>query len=306
MDSANKQDAIVAEVTKGTTPSSPAFKTLRTSAITGAPVRNSTRSPERRADRRAASMVTGLSVFEKTIEMPFARDEGTDILLASLFNNTWATNVLKDGSTPSAFTLEEKYEGGSTDFYRRLTGCQVNTLTMAFRLGEAGTMSFGLLARGESTGTTALGSSTYAAPTPGYDPVSSVAITGADVFGLTTPRVTALNMTITNNEAGLYAFGSDSPFDLGLGLFDVSGTVELYLSAATDYTSFIPRLADSFSFVFGSVSNYKDQIDMGAVDIFNPQISDPGPTGQHMVTLPFMAKYYASDTAAIKWTRLVA
>ena len=41
-------------------------------------------------------------------------------------------------------------------------------------------------------------------------------------------------------------------------------------------------------------------------DVFNPDIDDPGATGDHMVTLNFMARYDASDTAAIKITRLVA
>ena len=35
--------------------------------------------------------------------------------------------------TPAPFTLEEKYEGGATDPYRRTTGCLVDSATIAFR-----------------------------------------------------------------------------------------------------------------------------------------------------------------------------
>ena len=50
----------------------------------------------------------------------------------------------------------------------------------------------------------------------------------------------------------------------------------------------------------------KDRLVLGAADVWNPDVNDPGATGDHMVTLNFLAKYYATDTAAIKLTRLVA
>lgn len=306
MDSALKQDAIVTEVTQGTTPATPGFKVLRTTNISGDPVRNSTRSPERRADRRAANMVTGLNQYQKTISMPFHRDAGTDLLWASLLNGTFSTNVLKDGSTTSFFTLEEKYSAATVP-YRRLTGCQANTLGLSWRLGEAGTMSWGLLALGETNATSAISGATYASPSPGYDPVSTVDIAVSSLFGISTPHVVGLTMNITNSMAALYKFGSADPFALGLGAFDVSGQIELYFTASTDYSTFTTRqTGQTFDLVFGSQSGSKDQITMGAVDVFNPQISDPGASGQYTVTLPFMAKYYASDTAAFKLTRNVA
>jgi hypothetical protein len=306
MDSANKQSAIVSEVTQGTTPASPGFKLLRDINISGSPVRNSSRSPERRADRMAANMVTGLNSYAKTINMPWVRDAGTDILWASAFGGTFSTNVLKNGSTPSFFTLEEKYEGGSTDPYRRLAGCQVNSVGISFRLGDAGQLTFGLMAMSESNATSAIASSTYANPTPAYDPVSSVDITVTSMFGLSSPKVTGLSMQITNNLANLYKFGSADPFGLGYGLFDVSGQLELYFQQAADYTGFVTRATgQTFDITIGSQSGSKDQLVMGAVDVFNPDISDPGQSGQHMVTLNFMAKYYANDSAAIKLTRNV-
>ncbi len=81
MDSANKQTAVVAEVTQGTTPTSPGFKLLRDSSVTGSPQRGAQRSPERRPDRMAANMVSGLASYPKSINMPLVRDAGSDILL---------------------------------------------------------------------------------------------------------------------------------------------------------------------------------------------------------------------------------
>ena len=54
MDSANKQTAVIAEATVGTTPATPAFLLARDIRVSGAPQRPNTRSPERRSDRQAA------------------------------------------------------------------------------------------------------------------------------------------------------------------------------------------------------------------------------------------------------------
>ena len=51
MDSANKQTAVIAEATVGTTPATPAFLLARDIRVSGAPQRPNTRSPERRPDR---------------------------------------------------------------------------------------------------------------------------------------------------------------------------------------------------------------------------------------------------------------
>ncbi len=119
MDSANKQSAVIAEVTMGTTPATPAFKLLRDMRISGSSNRGATRSPERRADRAAANYYKNLTSHSRSIEIPFSRDAGTDVLLESLFCSSFSTNTLKNGSTKTPFTLEEKYEGGATDPYRR-------------------------------------------------------------------------------------------------------------------------------------------------------------------------------------------
>jgi hypothetical protein len=252
-------------------------------------------------------MVSGQASYPKTINMPFARDAGLDILLESLLCGVWSTNVLKNASTKKAFTLEEKYEGGATDPYRRLAGCLCDSLRMSFPLagaGNPGTLSFGIKALAETTATTALGSSTYAAPTPAYDPVSSNDITVNNLFSISSPKLMSLDMTIGNAMREKYAFGSPNPFDIGLGAFDVTGQVQLYFAQLTDYSTFVTRQTGlALDLTVGSVEDYMDLIQLNNVDVWNPDVTDPGPQGDHMVTLNFSARYSAGDTAAIKWTR---
>lgn len=307
MDSALKQTAIIAETTQGTTPSTPAFKVLRDIRVSGSPDRPASRSPERRADRMAANMTSGLATFPKVIEMPWVRDAGNDILWESALCGAWATNVLKNASTIKPFTLEEKYEGGATDPYRRLTGCVVDTTNISFRLGQPGTISFGIQALAEASATTAIASSTYAAPTPGYDPSTPADIVVGDCFSVSGAKLVSLDMTIANNIRPQHSFGANSPFGTGLGMFDVTGRVQLYFNAATDYSTFMTRQSGlDLSLTIGATTNYKDTLLLPYCDVWNPDVDDPGATGDHLVTLNFMARYDTSDTAAIKITRNVA
>ncbi len=307
MDSANKQTAIIAEVTMGTTPATPAFLLTRDIRVSGSPQRSASRSPERRSDRMAANMTSGLFTFPKVIETPWVRDAATDVLWESVLCGGWATNVLKNASTKKPFTLEEKYEGGATDPYRRLTGCLVDSLSIGFRNGEPGTMSWGIRAMAEAAATSAIASSTYAAPTPGYDPSTPADIVVGDLFGVSSPKVMSLNMTISNNMRDQHSWGSNAPFGIGLGLFDVSGQVSFYFGASADYSAFMTRQTGlDLSLTIGATTNYKDTLLLPYCDVWNPDVDDPGATGDHMVTLNFMARYDSSDAAAIKLTRLVA
>jgi hypothetical protein len=216
------------------------------------------------------------------------------------------SNVLKVGSVRSGttFTLEEKYEGGATDPYRRLTGCMVDNVSIAFQNGNPGQLNFSLLALGEGTATVAIASSTYAAPTPGYDPSTPADIVVNSLFGLTSPKVRSLQLQISNSLQQQYAFGSADPFAIGLGEFNVQGVVEVYFNALADYSAFVAKqTGQTFDITIGATANFKDRLVLGNCDVFNPNVDDPGQTGVHAVTLNFLGKYYATDASAMKLTR---
>ena len=307
MDSANKQSAIISEVTQGTTPAGPAFLLLRDNRVSGAPTRSINRSPERRPDRAMANTYSGLTILNKTIEMAWSRDAANDVLMASLFCGAYTANIIKNASTKSFFTLEEKYEGGATDPYRRLTGCMVDSLSLSWRLGEPGSMSWSIMALAEAVATAALSGATYAVPTPQYDPVTPTDIVVNDLFSVSSPKLMGLNMTISNSDRPQHAFGSASPFGIGLGQFDVRGTAQFYLQAAADYSTFMTRQTGLIlDLTIGSVASFKDRLVVSNCHVGNPDIDDPGAAGgEHLVTVEFIGAYLSSDASAAKITRLV-
>lgn len=308
MDSALKRDAIVPEATLGTTPATPGFLVLRTISVEGDPERPNERSPERVSHGMATNMYQGLARYPKTFNMPWARDAATDLLWSSLLYGAFATNVLKNGQTPAGFTLEEKYEGGATDPYRRVSGMLCDSATIAFAMdGQPGRLSFSARGRLETPATVAITGATYADPTPGYDPVTAAEIVATNIFSVSSPLVQSLNLQITNDLQERYGFGSPNPSRHGKGSFNVRGTVEFDLAAAADYSTFTTRQQGlALDVTIGSVTNYKDKLEIMKADVWNPNLRDPGPTGTHTVMLNFLGRYNAADTAAIKLTRLVA
>lgn len=308
MDSANKQTAVVAEVTQGTIPASPGFKILRELRVSGSPQRGDVRSPERRADRQEHNSVKGINVYNKTIETVWHRDAALDILWASLFGSSFSSNIILNGSTKSAFTLEEKYEGGATDPYRRLRGCIVDSCSISARMdGSPIGLSFAIAALEEETQAAAIAGATYTDPTPGYDPVSAVDVLVNDCFGTSSPKLMAFNIMVKNNLRQQYTMGSASPWGLGLGFFEVEGSVQIYLNQLADYSAFVTPVSDlTLDLTIGSQTNYKDRLVVPAARVWNPDVDDPGNSGDHLVTLNFRGRYSASATASLKMTRLVA
>ena len=304
MDSASKQSSIVAESVIGTTPSTPGFRLLRDTRTTGSPQRPRSRSPERRNDRAAFSMVKGLNSYPKGIEMVWARDAALDVLLESVFCGVWTDNVLRSASLKKTFTLEERYEAGATDPYRRLKGCLADSMTISWRNGDAGQISFALRALVEQTQEAAMSGATYAVPTPGLDPSTPADITVTDLFGITAPRVMALNFTMTNNVRDQHAFGSQDPFGIGLGLYDIAGTVQLYFTSLAEYSTFAQAQSGlALNLLIGATTDQRDRLILPNCDVWNPDVDDPGASGDHMVTLNFMAKYDLTEGAAAKLLR---
>ena len=309
MDASLKQDAVVAETSIGVTPSTPAFLLPRLVSIGGGVSRPNTRSPERVNHRQANSMTQGNVQVQKSISGVWVRDAGVDLFWQSLLCGAFATNVLKNGSTPKPFTLEEKYhaDAGGTDFYRRTTGCQVDSATISFRNdGNPGQLTFNAMGRAETTATSAISGATYAAAAPGYDPVTLADVSFDSIFGLSSPGIVNFQGTIANNLRPRYAAGSASPRSYGLGDFDFSGTIEFYLGAMADYSTFVTKQTGQvLQLTIGSVTDNKDVFKCFGCDVWNPMISDGGKNTDDTVTLNFMAKYSVSDTASLSLTRQV-
>lgn len=308
MDGSQKRVAIIPEVTRGTTPADPAFLVLRNIRATGGKQQARTRSPERLYTRASNSSYAGLVTIPYQIEAPLTYDVANHSLFASAFQGAWATDVLKTSSTIAGMTLEEKYEGGATDFYRRCLGFFVESMSLVCRNGEPGMLTFGGRGLTESTGSAILTNATYVDPSPNGTPMTPASFVLNDVFSLTTPKVQGFTMNLRNNAYDLHGFGSDDPYDQGLGQLDIDGTVDLYFRTAAEYTGFVGAgmLGGVIDLTMGSVTTNKYRLKLPNCDIWAPALADPGPSGPIVLTVNYMGHWKASDNAAAILTRAMA
>lgn len=306
MPGARKRSAIVAESTQGTTPASPGFLILRDISISSDVERTDTVSRERRSDRAAAAMASGLESFQKQIELPFARDAATDLLWEAALCSTFSADVIKNGSTRRPFTLEETYDAAE-GAARRIEGCVVDEFALALSSNEFGRIRVKLRGLSETTGPNLLPGATYADPTPAHDPVTGADIAVSNLFGINNPRVVGMSLMLSNNTTDRHAFGATAPVGTGLGAFRVIGVVNLYFTRLEEYSFFMQRRRGlGFDITIGSVSGAKDRLQVFNADVWDPGVDDPGSDGDHKVSLHFAAKHSDADGGVIALTRNVA
>ncbi len=311
MNSSEKQIGIVAEAVRGTTPSAvgppsaPAFLLLRDTGVDMAPDRPWQRSPERSANRRVLSTYRGLNNNAGRISAPFVYDAALQKLIASLMQSDWSSDVLKDASTLQPFTVEEKFENGGTDIYKRTTGAVCVGGGLSVPADGPAMWRFDTMALAEATATTALANSTYV-PASSDDVFTAADAVLTTFWGLTVPKIVSLELNISQGARPQYQWGSRDPWGTGLGQVSFSGRIECYFTALTEYSTFVDGELGDLVFTLGHTTGQKVTFSMLNARGFAPGLPDAVNNGDQMVTINFEAHHDAGDASALKITRAVA
>lgn len=286
----NTEVAYIAEVTAGTTPATPAFKRFRATGESGKPERKYVYSSELNGKRGQKTFAVASAHGSGGLDFEFT-DETLDDLLESALRNAWATDVLIDANTPKAFTVQTKFESGATDIFKRLTGAEVNTLSLNIRAAEKVEGSASFLALNGDFANTAIAGATYV--DGNVEPI----LVGANVGNitlnaLTFDTLTALTLNLNNSMRTRHTLnGQLSPHSLGAGTLEVTGSATLYLNevvynmlrAGADGT------ATGLTFEIGKTVGKKTRFEMPNVVLEAPDASSPNTEGDVMVTFNFRA-----------------
>lgn len=175
------RSAFVPETTPGTTPSTPAFRTSHRPIIMQAASQPEFGRSLTSGGARRGHGIMGIGVTG-ALNAPLvygAHDE----LLATLFQATWSSDVLKDGKSRKSVTVENTMPAGvgGTSTMLRYRGVEAlsGSLTLEANAGVMLAMTMGGLASEAGT-TTAISGATYSDPSEA-DPLAS----GADVGTIT-------------------------------------------------------------------------------------------------------------------------
>lgn len=246
-----------------------------------------------RVDRHGNRQVAGDIVVD-------LRDADYDAFLESAMLNTWATNVLKVGTTPKFFSIEDY--AADIDQARVFTGMSVSTMAISLAPNQMVTTTFGMVGKDmtisgtEKTQDAASG----AAPFDAYSGDISIGNVGA---GSAVAIVTGLDFTLSNSFAPTFVIGDDSAPSLEYGRAEVEGTLTAYFEDASLINRFLneteteievsvddPTGGNSYTFLFPRVK------------INSADVGVDGPTSR-MVSMSFVALYDSTEETNLKITR---
>ena len=246
-----------------------------------------------RVDRHGNRQVNGDIVVD-------LRDGDFDAFLESAMLNTWATNVLKVGTTPKFFSIEDY--AADIDQARVFTGMSVSTMGISLAPNQMVTTTFGMVGKDMTISATekTQDAASGAAPFDAYSGDISIGnVGGASAVAI----VTALDFTLNNSYAPTFVIGDDSAPSLEYGRAEVEGTLTAYFEDASLINRFLneteteievsvddPTGANSYTFSFPRVK------------INSADVGVDGPTSR-MISMSFVALYDATEGTNLKITR---
>ena len=246
-----------------------------------------------RVDRHGNRQVAGDIVVD-------LRDGDYDPLLESAMLNTWSTDVLKVGTTPKFFSMEDY--AADIDQARLFTGLAVSTMGVSLAPNQMVTTTFGMVGKDMTISGTekTQNANTGAAPFDAYSGDISIGNVGA---GSAVAIVTGLDFTLTNSFAPTFVIGDDSAPSLEYGRAEVEGTLTAYFEDASLINRFLneteteievsvddPTGANAYTFLFPKVK------------INSADVGVDGPTSR-MVSMSFVALYDSTEETNLKITR---
>ena len=243
-----------------------------------------------RVDRHGNRQVAGDIVAD-------LRDTDFDDLLESAMLNTWATNVLKVGTVPKYFSIEDY--AADIDQARLFTGCSVNTLSVSLAPNAMVTGTFGIVGKDMTISATekTQDAATGAAP---FDSYSGDLEIGGSVAAI----VTAMDFTVTNGFAPTFVVGDDSAPSLEVGDAVVEGTISAYFEDAALLNRFIDETETSLKVTVGDNESTPNTMEFffPRCKINSADVGVDGPTSR-VISLSFVALRDETEETNLRITR---
>ena len=244
-----------------------------------------------RVDRHGNRQVGG----DVVVDM---RDADYDEWLEAAMLNTWSTNVLKVGTTPKFFSIEDY--AADIDQARLFTGMTVNTMGVSLAPNQMVTTTFGMVGKDMTIGATEKSQdpASGSAPFDAYSGDLSIGDVGA---GAASAIVTGLDFTLTNGYAPTFVVGDDSAPSLEFGRAEVEGTLSAYFEDAALIDRFRNETETEIEVSVGDGSNTMTFL-FPRVKINSADVGVDGPTSR-VISMSFVALYDTTEATNLKITR---
>lgn len=289
--------AAIAEVTYGTTPTTPAFTTLRHNSCNIGLSKDAVESEEIRGDRQITCFRHGNKSVGGDIEGELVYGEYDSLIEAALCG-TWSTDVLKAGTTRRSFTVERTFQDITQ--YMRYTGCEVNTMSISIAPNSMIGVSFGFIGKDQSIAQTAIASSTYSTLTDTcqFDSFTATINEGGSPIAL----VTEMEVTLENGIEPQFVVGSSTTLRPSIGRCNVTGSITVYLEDQAMLTKFQNETESSLDITMTDPDGNTFQIEIPKLK-YNSGQPDVSGEGSVTVSMDFQAIYDSVDASNIVITR---
>jgi len=289
--------AAIAEVTYGTTPTTPAFTTLRHNSCNIGLSKDAVESEEIRGDRQITCFRHGNKSVGGDIEGELVYGE-YDSLIEAAMCGTWSTDVLKAGTTRRSFTIERTFQDITQ--YVRYTGCEVNTMSISIAPNSMVGVSFGFIGKDQSIAQTAIASSSYSALTDTcqFDSFTATISEGGSPIAL----VTEAEITLENGIEPQFVVGSSTTLRPSIGRCNVTGSITVYLEDQAMLAKFQNETESSLDLTLTDPDGNTFQIEIPKLKYTSGQ-PDVSGEGSVTISMDFQAIYDSVDASNIVITR---
>jgi len=291
--------SFIAESVFGTTPNTPTFAYLPINSHSLDLTKDRVEGNEIQADRMPRVDRHGNVQAGGSIEVDLRKGD-YDELFESAFFSAYATNVLKIGTTPKYFTMEDAAQ--DIDQFRIFNGLAASSMNVSIAPNQMVTATFDMVGKSmtqaQATGSTG-GDPTASSVNAPFDSYSGTIKDGGSAIAI----VTSIDFSVTNSLAPTFVVGSDSAQSLEYGRAVVEGTMTVYYEDETLINKFLnetessievsvddPTGTNAYTFLFPRV-----KYNGAAVPLQNPQ--------SRLITLPFVSLYDATAGTNLQLTR---
>jgi len=291
---------VLPETTWGTTPAAGNFEELRYTGESLVFNVETASSSQIRSDRNVSDVVRTQASTSGDVQ--FELSYGSfDTLLEGLMMGSWATDVLKNGTTLKSFSIEKYFEG--LNKYHTFKGLRVSSMSLDLGAGDMVTGSFAFLGKGIATGTSSASTGTPTAANSNsiFNAVDNVTVLkeGGSTYS---DKVMSLSLNVENNLRANQSVGSLEATRIGFGQFNVSGSMSVYFQNQGVFDKFVNGTDSSIEFTLSDGTNSYNVL-IPKVEYTAANVTAGGANSDVMAEVEFTAKYDATNDCTLKITR---
>jgi hypothetical protein len=205
-------------------------------------------SKEIRSDRMLSDLIQTKSEASGDISFELSAVSFDDFIEAAMAD-AWTSDVLLNKTTLSSFTIQKHIQDCTTPVFVNFRGSCINTMNLAFEVGNPLTGAFGIMSLGAAVTETQFTGATIA-DAPTTDVMNSVSnvVEIKEEGVVSTNEFKSISIDLNNNIRAQDAIGSLEHIGMVLGQVGVSGNISIYFENKTMLDRYIANTSFSISF----------------------------------------------------------